>query len=448
MKSLRYAAVIITAAILCLSLSACDLLSALNDVLDIGSYSPKKDGEKTDHPYTSTDVSETPVSGEYSGISSRYCYNRLSRAQQLCYDGIIENAYEIYPEIDEDLTAYRMPQVIVDGYIMSSADIRVALRAVTDDNPYLFWISQGFAYEIYSDENYTVVHAYSEFSVDEVTSMTAEVNKAMKGFYESVPAGLSEYEREKFTHDYIIERCEYDDEEHEGDNIKAHSVYGVLADGKSVCEGYGKTMQLLLNGLGVECVSLTGSSYNSVSDMSEGDAQLHLWNCVRLDGNWYNVDVTWDDQDEVMYRYDYFNLDDEHFSSDHTLSPMFDELSDKEIDEKGTENMNIFVPECRDDVYNYFVYECPHLVSIEYDTLSEPLYEAAVEQEQYFIFYIEEHVDFSDAIKQLFKEYPQYFFTYVNEVNNRLYDYEIDNSRMYYYFDENRRTVAVDLKYY
>ena len=56
-----------------------------------------------------------------------------------------------------------------------------------------------------------------------------------------------------------------------------------------MCAGYAKAYQLILNRMGIECGYITG---NAVNDMVSGP---HAWNYVRLDGNYYQVDVTWDD---------------------------------------------------------------------------------------------------------------------------------------------------------
>ena len=77
------------------------------------------------------------------------------------------------------------------------------------------------------------------------------------------------------------------------------------------------------------------------------------------------------------------------------------------------------------------------------------LYRAALDQAEHFTFYIDPDVfDYDSAIDELFKESPQYFFAYAEEVNGWLSDYEIDDSNLSYYTNAERSAVTVMLNYY
>lgn len=62
--------------------------------------------------------------------------------------------------------------------------------------------------------------------------------------------------------------------------------YGLLVRGYGVCLAYATTFQLLMDLAGVECITVVGASSSSSSD--------HAWNMVKLEGEWYCVDPTWD----------------------------------------------------------------------------------------------------------------------------------------------------------
>ena len=389
----------------------------------------------------------------YSPVQSRYSYDRLSNSQKELYDKLLEVVYSISPEPDEDLGSYPMPRVRVAGRL-SEAELRVTVRALTDDNPYIFWYSHSFSHLWHPDENYMEVGIFSEFAPDKLADMISRVDTALNGFYASVPQDMDDYSREKYVHDYVVDTVEYnrtvaDMSEDNEQSIRGHSIYGALVDHSCVCEGYGMTMQLLLNGLGVDCVGVTGMSYDSSDDEDEDDAALHMWNAVKLSGDWYYVDATWDDQDDILQRYDYFNLCDELMLTDHTLSVTPGELGDDAIVSGGTEDMNIFIPTCSEMTYNYYVYECPHLVDYDASDVKDGLYAAALNKDEHFFFYIDpEYLDFDSAVNVLFKQSPQYFFDYIRDVNYLLYDYEIDRSNLYYYIDKKLGSVIVELSYY
>lgn len=435
-----------------LVLTSCDWLDEVRLRLTSASETPRGIPEDNDSEYVDLSTDEYVYSPYYQPIHPRHSYQLLSDGQQALYDQLIGSVSEVYPDPDSEEELYKTRQVIVDDYLLTSADIRVAAKALYDDHPDIFWLSSTI-YQL-TDEvaGYTAVQMRSIYSPDTIAEMQKKVNAEANRFYSKVPSGLSEYGREKFVHDYIAERCEYDMEAAEtnetSDRItEAYTVYGTLVDGKSVCEGYARTMQLLLCGLGVDCVGITGLGYDS-----DGKSELHLWNAVKLDSDWYYVDPTWDDQSSEYNRYQYFNLDGKTMSKDHQNSRTLSDLSENEINGDETFSsvaMNVFVPDCTATYYQYYIYECPHLENYDGYDVIDGLYRAADNRETSFTFYIDpDKLDYDYSIEMLFEDSPQYFFDYVEEVNSRLYGVEIDNSNLSYYGNKDRSAVTVMLAYY
>ena len=111
---------------------------------------------------------------------------------------------------------------------------------------------------------------------------------------------MSDFEKELFIHDYIIDNGQYDpealsnapDASPDPDN---ENPYGMLINGVGICRGYTSTFQLFMDMLDITCISIDGFS----------GVEPHAWNMVQLDGVWYCVDVTWDDTD---HRHRFFNV--------------------------------------------------------------------------------------------------------------------------------------------
>ena len=107
-----------------------------------------------------------------------------------------------------------------------------------------------------------------------------------------VPADGSEYKKELAVHDWMVDHGSYDSntlsqlpdfqETPHNDN-----PYGFLVSGKGICLGYASTFQLFMDLLDIECITVEGTA--------NYDREAHAWNQVGLDGEWYCVDVTWDD---------------------------------------------------------------------------------------------------------------------------------------------------------
>ena len=122
---------------------------------------------------------------------------------------------------------------------------------------------------------------------------SAAVSEADKILARITPS-MSDYEILKLFHDEIITRCVYDKEAQNRD-----TMYGVLVERRATCTGYAKTFQYLCNRAGIENTCVFGTA----------GGEGHMWNLVKLDGEWYAVDTTWDDttvdelKDIIFYEY-------------------------------------------------------------------------------------------------------------------------------------------------
>lgn len=441
----RFLALILTAVVL-ITLCSCEVLEQLEDSIKhtLRTVQPIAPAE-TLNPYYEVEPRDVSYNEGYTPVQSRYSYNSLPlEGEKSLYNELVKAYYDISPIKNEELGLYPMPEIKLDGVSLTEAQVRTAMKAVTDDYPEIFWPGGTVGY--YSDSSMTIVQPYSRFSAQEVDSHIEAVRKAAEEFYSSVPNALLPYELEKRVHDYLLENVKYDDSvkvnDLEDNDPDIYSVYGALVEHNAVCEGYTRSFQLLMNGLGIDCVSVTG----------RGENELHIWNCVKLGSDWYSVDATWDDQEEKYARYLYFNVTDEYMKRDHEYFPLFSTLSEGEINgsegECSADIMNLFIPACTDASMSYYYRETPHLKDFEADELRSRLLSAAENKVEIFCFYIESNMDYQDTIDQLFTYSPQYFFDYVDNVNYNLKDYSIDSSNLGYYTLDQHRAAAVMLKYY
>ncbi len=109
---------------------------------------------------------------------------------------------------------------------------------------------------------------------------------------EIITEEMSDYEKELAVHDWMIAWAEYDQAALSSlpgaqPTPDSDNPYGFFTGRAAICTGYTSTFQLLMDLLDIECVTVEGTAYNGTED--------HAWNMVRLDGDWYCVDVTWDD---------------------------------------------------------------------------------------------------------------------------------------------------------
>ena len=124
-----------------------------------------------------------------------------------------------------------------------------------------------------------------------------------------IRSGMTDYEKGLAIHDWIVMWASYDTEANNNAPTARPSPdndnpYGVFYNKKAICSGYTSTFQLFMDILGIECITVNGFARNMET--------VHAWNMVRLDGEWYCVDVTWDDPTGVFppgfVSHDYFNV--------------------------------------------------------------------------------------------------------------------------------------------
>ena len=126
-------------------------------------------------------------------------------------------------------------------------------------------------------------------SVDSIVrSAVAECNSKTDG---------SEYEKALWLHDWLLDQLEYDK------TLKWSSAESALTRELGTCQSYESAYAKLLTAAGIEN-SETRDTYDG-----------HTWNAMKLDGQWYQTDCTWDDSSDNWYSFDqrhlYFGLTDE-----------------------------------------------------------------------------------------------------------------------------------------
>jgi len=237
-------------------------------------------------------VYDSPSDGE---TNIRYYYNHLSDNSKIAYTLIV-------PEIYRHTAKIEIP-------VITDEELSALNYAVSYDNPDLICYSSECNVTVEGNKCYfEPVYSHSEEECSALTAkLSSEVDKAVKEA-QRLP---SDYEKEKFVHDYICEKCKYV----LTDKLKA-TAYDALVGGEAVCEGYARAAQLLLNRLGIENYLVTGDAKND-----DGNIEGHMWNIVRINGNNYHLDVTWDDTDladsSEVKNHTYFNLTTEQISVNH-----------------------------------------------------------------------------------------------------------------------------------
>lgn len=202
----------------------------------------------------------------------------------------------------------------------SESDILALISKLRDEHTVLFHLGE-IKYIFHKNKGVAEIFPQYTFSVDEYNYNVNLILTVVNKINQKAVLLSTDYEREKFIHDYLCKNVIY-----ENIGKESHSIVGPLLKGKGVCDGISKTAKLLLRLLRIDAHVIKGTA----KSMDGMDWEPHAWNTVCINGNRYHVDITFDNTiSENSIRYDYFNVCDEILMRDHTFEAGSEYLSQK-----------------------------------------------------------------------------------------------------------------------
>ena len=272
--------------------------------------------------------------GTYSGSYKA----QLTERGKLFYDAILKNPTKTDMETDPILLSIEIngkiegntfipddsSKAIIDEL---NHDFSQAAYSVCYDHPEYSWILTGgfeYSYNIsYVDSQprkYTInKYSFRMSSVPDFASKMSAMYSKINEIVSGAPSG-SLQETLKYFHDTICRLTSYNHDAAALDKpnaewLYAWSPYGTLTGKQVVCEGYARAFKMLCDAANIPCALIGGI----------GNTGAHMWNAVQMDdGNWYGVDVTWDDQDRISQIRDEWFLKHSGEFSKHEPIPHYD----------------------------------------------------------------------------------------------------------------------------
>lgn len=246
-------------------------------------------------------------SRSWSMYGSNYCYSQMNDVEKEFYNRLDEITMHYMNSAEDAVFLYD------NGYIrgVDYGDLSLERERAIEiakiymyQNPQYYFISKW----IYAPQSQSIIYlgCLSEF-VDgsERLSMTNEIFAKIDSWMLEVDEIPSEYGKALKIHDILCENVDYKLNEYD------QSIYSVVILGETRCGGYAKFFCTLANVVGLDCIGIIGKG--------------HAWNKVKIEGNWYNIDATWDDGNTITRKY--FCRSDEYFEeTGHVTEDFYQEL--------------------------------------------------------------------------------------------------------------------------
>lgn len=236
-------------------------------------YVINKSSSGTRSPGNST--ASGSILGNYT---SKWAYSTLNSTQKKGYQRLFEAVSKNKSSVDvSDLGLY--PE-----------DINDMFWAFHYDNPQFLTLGNSVGYSISSSKG-TVIELYGMYARDSGDINQSKFNSVTASLIAKAKTLKTDYDRLKYFHDWIINNTRYTNPGPE----YISKADGPILYGKALCEGYSRAYEYLCQSVGIPCVCVKSSN--------------HMWNMVKLNGVWYNVDVTFDDpvmsdgSDALRYTY-------------------------------------------------------------------------------------------------------------------------------------------------
>ena len=167
---------------------------------------------------------------------------------------------------------------------VSTADdtkLQKVFEYIMYDMPTLFWCDRSWSGSKYLSENRTEISPGYTCTKAERDVRQNQVDEAVGQCLSGIDKDADDYTKIKAVFEYLVNTVDYD--KNAADN---QNVYSALVGKRSVCAGYARSTQLLLEKLGIQCLYVEGTAGEN--------NEAHAWNIVKCNGKYYQIDTTWE----------------------------------------------------------------------------------------------------------------------------------------------------------
>ena len=247
-----------------------------------------------------------------SGLSSK----NIDYTALINYYSVTDRQKEIYYALVQGARGFECIIALPEG--TTGEDLQKAFAIMSYTCPDIFWVDGSYTFTTgsvvqatltYKINGITIKKDSPQNDIDRAKSAAVSLTASIKNRIDEIKLydKMTKYDMEFAIHDWLSGNLSYDPS-----NTNASNIYGAIFEKKAVCGGYSRAFQYILGLIDIKSLFITGS----------GRGENHIWNAVLLDGDWYNVDVTWNNPQGKTKQivHTYFNRTDTFINEDHKKS--------------------------------------------------------------------------------------------------------------------------------
>ena len=272
---------------------------------------------------------------------------------------------EAYDYLGTKVQAYE-EEIDMSRYVLTLDEFEKVLRYYHDDHPEVFWLDLSYSYSHWNNTYLHTMYQSYIYTKDEWLALKAALETESAKLLDGITNETPYADRVRLVHDRLIMSADYDTTYL---TPHAHDLLGVIVDKTGVCESYARAFQYLMYRCGIDTILQVGQMYES--------GEHHMWNILYLNGDWYQMDTTWNDPvfetpNPDYIRYNYYNITTEEMEAERRIYRETSYFNDKYY-------VSYPYPECTATAENFFVKNAVEIAAYSPVTIGKEVADSILE---------------------------------------------------------------------
>lgn len=311
-------------------------------------------------------------------------YNCFNEIDLFYFNQLNDKEKEMYTSIYEGINTYKK-SIKLD--VNDLDELERIFYGVLYDHPEIFWVDRSFQYSYGGllKSSYQLTPNYT-YNKTESSKIQKKLISIADDILKSVSTTATEYDKVVYVYEWLVDNIEYDEEAYNAKKTSnLQNIDSAFLKKKTVCAGYSRATQYLLNLMKIECTYVVGDADNG------SGYSPHGWNLVKCEDEYYYIDTTWGDptytgiDTNVRHiNYSYLNCTSAILMKTHKL----------------TTDGNYQYPECTSMNANYFVKNKCYYTSYDAGTISKKLKKNQAKKKPSQMMF-EKQADYNKCLKDL-----------------------------------------------